>query len=297
MLRLNSVGWWICWQGKMMFWAKEDQYKGWQFREWSHHYLPSLTNNLLCLHRLFTMSMIICMFLVMMVLLSLLNTSLLPIWRSGEVSLLIGIMQGGTTTSHIWDQKRSWRGPLLTFPLMKGFVIMVNFLPIFFQHYTFFSCISPHDTRQDKPNAIHCTSQLDNMGLQQDLRLVLFGDARPPTETVHLTESLHMLLILTIMLPQKEESSELSCPSSARRVEQGLRTLLSRDKMIPSTWWRWWETSPSSGWPVLILAIWPTIDHSITSWRIQRACWSCSPWCRMVCESSCLNLGIFEELG
>ena len=36
-------------------------------------------------------------------------------------------------------------------------VIVVDFLLIFFQHYTCFHTISPHDARQDKQNTIHCT--------------------------------------------------------------------------------------------------------------------------------------------
>ena len=92
-----------------------------------------------------------------------------------------------------------------------------RFLAYLFPTYTFFLHISPHNTRQDKQNAIHCT--MVHQTYQTIHRLQLFSNARTPTETVSFLKSLDLM----ITFPQKEESSELTCSSSARQVEQGLR--------------------------------------------------------------------------
>ena len=88
-----------------------------------------------------------------------------------------------------------------------------NIIPSF---HTFPHMIQDETNQMQYIVHIHQMHQTIRRTTKQDLQLVLFGDTRPPTETVHLTKSLHVLFVLMIMFPQEDESSELSCSSSAR---------------------------------------------------------------------------------
>ena len=115
-------------------------------------------------------------------------------------------------------------------------VIAVDFLPIFFQHYTFFSHDFPtrFKTRQTKHNTLY-TVYIPT-GLQTpDLQLVLLSNSRPPTVTTYLLEPFYTRRGLFIMLPQDESSLEVPLSSLAGRVERGLRPLLSSKINISST--------------------------------------------------------------
>ena len=74
--------------------------------------------------------------------------------------------------------------------------------------------ISPYDARKDKQNIIHCTWFTNPQDYKQDLQLVLLSGTGSPTKTSHLSEPLHMMMILSMTFPQEEGLSELSGSSS-----------------------------------------------------------------------------------
>ena len=111
-----------------------------------------------------------------------------------------------------------------------------SFYPSFSNIIPSFHAISPHDARQDEPNAIHCTGSTDPQDYKQDQRLVIkLCNTRPPTETVHTLKVFHTCHGLLIPLPQDESSSEVSLLILAGRVDWGLRFLLSSRTNVSST--------------------------------------------------------------
>ena len=93
------------------------------------------------------------------------------------------------------------------------------FYPSFSNIIPSFHTISLHNTRQDKPNAIHCTGLTNPQDYKQDQRLVLLCNTRPPTKTVYAIKELHTCFGLLIVLPQDESSSEVPLLTSAGRFD------------------------------------------------------------------------------